>query len=170
MNGGVLFLDLATTMGWCEGVPGTGDRPMSGTIRLAPEGSPPAAVFGGLLDFLITRLTTFRYRLIVYEAPMDPRHMKTNINTARILLGMPAIVEAVAYQTGHHALREASVNDVRKSLLGYIPRRAKGDAPAAQKAPVIAELRACGYEPKDDNEADAIAGWIFACKLIAPRA
>lgn len=169
MNGGVLFLDLASTMGWAEGLPGTGERTASGTTRLAPAGSPPAAVFGGLLDFLITRLTTFRYRLIVYEAPMDPRHMKTNINTARMLIGMPAIVEAVAYQTGHHALREASVNDVRKHLLGYIPRRAKGDAPNAQKAPVIAALRERGYEPKDDNEADAIAGWIYACAQIAPR-
>lgn len=166
MNGGVLFLDLATTMGWCEGLPG--ERPVSGTKRLAPEGSQPAAVFGGMLDFLATRLTTFRYRMIVYEAPMDPRHMKTNVNTARILLGLPAMVEGVAHQTGHYSLREANVNDIRKALLGYIPRRAKGDKPGAQKAPVIAELRARGFDPKDDNEADAIAGWLFACSLL-PR-
>lgn len=167
MNGGVLFLDLATTTGWCEGVPGTGDRPISGTQRLAPAGSPPAAVFGGLLDFLATRLTTFRYRLVVYEAPFDPRHMKTNLNTARVLLGLPAIVEAVAYQTGHYAIREAHVNDVRKHLLGFIPRREKGARGAAQKAPVIEALRARGYAPKDDNEADAIAGWIYASDLIS---
>jgi hypothetical protein len=169
MNGGILFLDLATTMGWCEGIPGTGDRPASGTVRLAPAGSSPAAIFGGLLDFMATRLTAFRYRLVVYEAPMDPRHMKTNINTARILLGMPAIVEAVAHQTGHHSLREAHVNDVRNSLLGYIPRREKGGKPGDQKAPVIARLRECGYDPKDDNEADAIAGWIYAAKMISGK-
>lgn len=166
MNGGILFLDLATTMGFCEGIPGTGENPTSGTIRLAPAGSSPAAIFGGLLDFLATRMTAFRYRLVVYEAPMDPRHMKTNINTARILLGMPAIVEAVAHQTGHHSIREASVNDVRKHLLGYIPRRAKGERDGGQKAPVIAHLRESGYDPQDDNEADAIAGWIYAASLI----
>lgn len=166
MNGGVLFLDLATTLGWCEGVPNSGERPVSGTIRLAPEGSQSPAVFGGMIDFLATRLTTFRYRMIVYEAPMDPRHMKTNVNTARILLGLPAIVEGVAHQTGHYSLREAHVNDVRKELLGFIPRRAKGDKPGSQKAPVIAKLRELGYQPKDDNEADAIAGWLFACSLL----
>lgn len=161
MTAPVLFLDLATTTGWCEGVPG--EKPTSGTMRLAPEGSSTAAVFGGMLDFLATRLTAFRYRLIAYEAPMDPRHMKTNVKTARILLGLPAVVEAVAYQTGHHRLREASVHDVRKFLLGGRP--AKGDA----KRAVCDRLRVLGYAPKDDNEGDAIAGWLYACAQIDQR-
>lgn len=163
MNGGVLFLDLATTMGWCEGIPGTGARPISGTQRLAPKEAGPAGIFGGMLDFLAQRLTTFRYRAIVYEAPMDPRHMKTNLNTARMLLGLPAIVEAVAHQTGHWRVMEASVHDVRKHLLGRRP--AAGDA----KRSVIEALRAQGYDPRDDNEADAIAGWLYACAVIEKK-
>ncbi len=167
MNGGILCLDLATTMGWCEGLPG--EKPASGTIRLAPEGSKPAAIGGGLLDWLATRLTTFRYRMIVYEAPMDPRHMKTNINTARLLLGLPMVVEAVAYQTGHYGLREVSVNDVRKHLLGFIPRRQKGERGDGPKQAVISGLRGRGFDPADDNEADAIAAWIFVTDTIAGR-
>lgn len=162
MNGGILFLDIATTTGWCEGLPG--ERPVSGKIRLAPEGSKPAAIFGGMLSFLGARLTAFRYRMIVYEKPMDPRHMKTNINTARVLLGLPAVVEAVAHQTGHHAIREANVHDVRKHLLGVRP--AKGDA----KRAVTEAVRALGFDPADDNEADAIAGWAYAVSLVDPKA
>lgn len=162
MNGGILFLDIATVTGWCEGLPG--ERPVSGSIRLAPEGSKPAAIFGGMMAFLGTRLTTFRYRRIVYEAPMDPRHMKTNINTARVLLGLPAVVEAVAHQTGHHSLSEARVDDVRMHLLGARP--AKGEA----KRAVIGAVRAMGFDPTDDNEADAIAGWIYAVAQTDPKA
>ncbi len=161
MSGPVLFLDLATTTGWCEGVPN--EKPTSGTMRLAPAGSSPAAIFGGLLDWLAQRLTTFRYRMIVYEAPMDPRHMKTNINTARILLGLPAIVEAVAHQTGHFRVKEASVHDVRTHLLGGRPP--KGEA----KRVVMDRLRVLGYAPKDDNEGDAIAGWLYTSALVDSR-
>lgn len=163
MTGSILALDLATQMGWCEGEPGTGARPFSGTHRLAPAGSTPGAVFGGAVDWLATRLTAGRYRMIVYEAPMDPRHMKTNINTARILLGLPAIVEGIAHQTGHWRVMEASVHDVRKHLLGGRP--SKGDA----KRAVIERLRVIGYQPADDNEADAIALWLYACAVAEPR-
>jgi hypothetical protein len=160
MSGSVLFLDLATRTGWCEGVPG--ETPTSGTLRLAPAGSSPAAVYGGLVAFLGTRLTALRYRAVAYEAPMDPRHMKTNINTARVLLGMPAIVEGLAYQTGHHRLFEANVHDVRKHLLGYRPQA--GEA----KRVVMGALRQLGFDPRDDNEGDAIAGWLYACAVLSP--
>lgn len=93
---------------------------------------------------------------------MDPRHMKTNINTARMLLGMPAVVEGLAHQTGHHRLFEASVHDVRKHLLGFRPQ--SGEA----KRVVIGALRDRGFSPRDDNEADAIAGWLYACSVLSP--
>lgn len=94
---------------------------------------------------------------------MDPRHMKTNINTARMLIGMPAIVESVAYQTNHFTVKEASVHDVRKHLLGGRPP--KGEA----KRVVMDRLRVLGYSPQDDNEGDAIAGWLYATALIESR-
>ncbi len=160
MQGGILFLDLATQMGWCEGIPGDSAKPVSGTHRLAPPGASPAAIFGGLIDWLATRLMAVRYQMVVYEAPMDPRHMKTNLNTARVLLGLSAVVEGVAYQTGHYRLKEANVHDIRKHLLGHRP--AKGEA----KAAVMAAVSRAGFDPKDDNEADAIAGWIYSAALL----
>lgn len=164
MGGAVLFLDLATQMGWCEGVPG--ERPTSGTVRLAPEGSPSEAVHAGLLRFMAERLMSFRYRQIVYEAPLDPRFMgqKTNLNTALMLLGMPAIVGAMGYETGHYGrVKSADVGDVRKALLGKRPPRDQA------KQYVMWAVRALGYDPADDNEADAIAGWHYACAILEPK-
>ena len=162
MSGSILCLDLATQMGWCEGEPG--GKATSGTHRLAPQGAHPAAISGGLIEWLGQRLTTFRYRMIAYEAPMDPRHMKTNINTARLLLGLCAIVEGVAYQTGHgQRLREVNVHDVRKHLLGGRPP--KGEA----KTQVTRMVTALGHKPADDNEADAIAIWHYASAIADSR-
>lgn len=161
MTGRVLFLDLATTTGWCEGEPGK--SPESGTIRLAPAGASPAAAFGGLIAFLGERLTARRYRLVAYEQPMDPRHLKTNINTARKLIGMPAIVEGLCHQTGHSRVHEVGVHAIRKSLIGGRP--ARGEA----KREVTKHLHLLGYRPADDNEADAIAGWLHVTAIIDPE-
>lgn len=156
MNGGILALDIASTTGWAEGLPG--ERPISGSVRLAPPGSPHAAVFGAMLAFVGARLSAFRYRLVVFEAPLDPRWKgaMTNTNTARLLLGLPAVFEAVAYQTGHYSISEATSGDVRKHMLGCRPKAA--DA----KPLVIAKARQMGFDPKDDNEADALLLWHFA--------
>ncbi len=163
MNGGFLVLDLATQLGWAEGIPG--EKPAYGTHRLAPEGSEPMAIFGGMIDFLGRRLQAFRYKMVVYEAPLDPRFMgpRTNLNTARMLLGLPAIVEGVCYQCGVYNLREASVNDVRDHLLGYRPKKKEG------KAHVMAHLRSLGYEPQDDNAGDALALWLYSASIFDSR-
>lgn len=160
-DGSIIFLDLARQTGWCEGAPG--EAPQSGSYRCAPADASPAAVYAGLIDFLGRRLTAFRYRIVAFEAPMDPRHMKTNVNTARLLLGVAAITEGVAYSTGHHRLFECSVHDVRKHLLGQRPEAGKA------KRAVIGRLKALGFNPSDDNEADAIAGWLYACAVIDPQ-
>jgi len=163
MSRAILFLDLARTTGWCEGEPN--GTPISGTMRIAPDGSDSPAVFGGMLKWLATRLQAFRPRTIVYEAPFDPRHMsKTTFNTARMLLGLPAVVEATAYSCGVYDIREAHVNDIRRFLIGRTPKRQEA------KAAVIEHLRGLGFDPADDNESDAIAGWLFACSIADGRA
>ena len=160
--GSVMFLDLARQTGWCEGRPG--ERPISGTHKLAPEGSESPAIMGGMIQFLGQRLMAFKPKTLVYEAPFDPRHMKKiNINTIRILWGLPGVVEGVAYRCGVYDVREANVNDIRRFLIGRTPKRDEA------KQAVIDHLRALGHDPKDDNEADAIAGWYYACSIIDRR-
>lgn len=163
MSGSVLCLDLATQMGWCEGEPG--QKPTSGTVRLAPQGSSPAAVYGGLIDWLATRLTTFRYRMVVFEAPLDPRWQKQprSAATGRLLLGLCGITEGVCYQTGHHRVWEANVQDVRYHVLGARPPAGEG------KKLVMQRLKLLGHEFSDDNEADAIAVWLYATAIADSR-
>lgn len=158
----VLCYDLATTTGWCEGVPG--GEPRYGSVRFAPAGSSQAAIFAGALQVFTDRLRTFRPRTVVYEAPLAPNVMrgKTNFSTTRILLGLPAILECVCYRLGIWDVREVSVQDVRQHFLGA--RR-----PQNPKRAVIERCRALGYEPQDDNCADAIGIWHFATALIDPR-
>lgn len=161
--GSILAFDLARKMGWAEGVPG--EKPEYGTHSLAPDGSEPMAVFGGMIDFLGRRLQSKRYQMVIYEAPLDPRHMgrKTNLATARMLLGLPAVVEGVAYQMGMFNLREASVDDVRRTVLGIRPKKAEA------KIEVMRHLRFLGYEPQDDNAGDALALWLYAASIVDNR-
>jgi hypothetical protein len=120
---------------------------------------------GGLFAFLGTRLTAFRYRAIVYEAPLDPRHMgkHTNLETAFMLIGLCGVAEAVAHQTGHWTVKKADAGSVRKHLIG------RGIPAGEAKAHVIRAIRTIGFDPKDDNEADAIAGWIYASSILDPK-
>lgn len=159
MNGGILALDIASTTGWAEGLPG--ERPVSGSISF--KGTQPERM-GAMLAFLGARLSAFRYRLVIFEAPLDPRWMgkATNFNTSRLLLGLTGVAEAVTNQTGHTP-REANVGDVRIHMLGCRPKAA--DA----KAMVTAKARALGFDPRDDNEADALMLWHYARDVIAAK-
>ena len=157
----IIFLDLARQTGWCEGIPG--EPPSSGTERLAPSGAGRAAVQGGLLRFISKRLLAQHYFEVAFEAPMDPRHMKTNLNTARMLLGLPAVLEAAAVVTRHHNVTEHNVHDVRSYLLGHKPDK------GGSKRAVIDKLISLGFAPADDNEADAIAGWLYVTAKRAPQ-
>ena len=161
MAASVIFLDLARQTGWCEGAPGT--DPLHGTHRLAPDGAPPAAALAGLMEWLGRRLMARRYAAVYYEAPIHPRQMqRTNARTTELLYGLPGVVLAVAHTTGHYRVKAQNVATIRKNLLGYLPR---GDG---RKGAVIAQVRALGHDPADDNEADAIAGWYLACAQVAP--
>lgn len=152
MNDRILFLDIATQMGWCMGAPGA--RPTSGTRRLGRKGAPDEAVFGDMLSWLGELLTEARFARVVFEAPVGPGMAgKTNFKTMRRLNGLCAIAEAVCHQT-RHPVFQASAASIRKVVLG-------NGRPKDAKAAVMAEMRARGFDPSDDNEADAIAGWLY---------
>lgn len=160
----VLALDLATNTGWAEGE--IGALPRFGSTRFAPAGSAPAAIFGGAIQWLGTRLQAFRPHVIAYEAPFAPSVMRghTNANTARILLGLPAVMEGVSYRMGVHNLMEASVGDVRQHFIGT--RRLKS---AEAKRAVIQRCRDLALDVQDDNQADAVALWFFITAVLDQR-
>jgi hypothetical protein len=160
----VLALDLATRFGWCEGE--IGGKPRFGSERCAPSGAASPAVFGGFLKWMGTRMQAFRPNVVAYEAPLAPSLMrgKTTVQTSRILLGLPAITEAVCDRVGIYTVLEARVDDVRQHFLGV--RTMRGDE---AKRAVMARCRQLGLDPPDDNAADAVALWDYVCAMRNPK-
>lgn len=157
----ILALDIATRTGFAFGRPG--ELPRSGSIRLAPPGSSNGAIGRGMMRWLADFLKVSQPDVIYYEVPLDPRHMgrKTTFKTARILLGLPFLVETISEARGVYKLREAGVQDVRKHFCGNA-------RPKDKKQAVLARCRQLGWQPEDDNAADALALWDFACAKEAP--
>lgn len=169
MNGSVLFLDIATTLGWCQGVPG--GKPASGSLRLAPVGADHDAIHGGMVKWLMERLRSDAPPdVIVYETPIDPRHMgkRTTFKTSRVLIGLCGVAEGVANRMGYtgqnRGLFEVEVRDIRKHFLPPGSPRTGSEV----KRAVVEQCRVLGFDPADDNEADAIAGWHYASALFVP--
>lgn len=167
----VFFMDLARNSGFCEGP--VGGVPNFGSIRLAPDGSDTPAVFSGLLKFLATRFQAFRPNIFVYEAPRDPRHMgaRTSAAALRTLIGLPAVAEATAYTSGIWDIREAEASSIRSFLLPPTPKGEKrGKKDRGQlKREVFDYVQALGYDVKNTDEADAVAGWLYACSILDQR-
>jgi len=159
----IIFLDLARQAGWAEGA--TGEPIRSGSEMLAPTDATHGRTFAALDAFLTERIEAFRPNVVAFEQPMDPRHMggRTTFKTARLLMGLTAIAEATVHRMGVRTIYECDVRDIRKHLLGKQP--AKGQA----KEEVMQYLRYTGWTPRDDNEADAIAGWLYVEAILSPQ-
>jgi crossover junction endodeoxyribonuclease RuvC len=160
----IFALDLATQFGFCVGA--MGGKLVSGSIRCAPKGSGSGAVFGGYMKSLTDLIKVHQPRVVAYEAPFAPSVMRghTSFNTTRVLLGLPAITEAVCDRMGIWSVYEAKVQDVRQHFIGQ-SRLQREDA----KRAVIARCKMLGLEPKDDNEADAIALHDYVASIRNPR-
>ncbi|WP_056033450.1 hypothetical protein [Loktanella sp. 3ANDIMAR09] len=164
----ILALDLATTTGWAICTPGVSMR--SGSVRFAGPKEDQAMAFARYSEWLDDIFRENEITAVVYEQPMDPRHMKnpktgratTNFDTIRLLLGLCAVTEARSRICGIPRIFEAPVQSVRKHLLKGRPP--KGEA----KIAVARMLSILGYRPTDDNEADAIAIALFASAILEP--
>lgn len=152
----LLALDLATHTGWAEGT--LGDTPRFGSIRFADVGSGRPAMFSGAFKWIGTRLQAFRPHVIAYENPFAPSVMKghTNRSTALVLLGLPAVMQAVGYTMGIYSFCGCKPQTVRQYFIN------QGRLPSAEaKRAVMQRCRELGHEVKNDNEADALALWYY---------
>jgi hypothetical protein len=159
----ILALDISSTVGWAEG-PVSGHPMIFGRERLAPEGAGDAAIFAGMLQFLGRRLAALKPRIIVYEAPLDPRILtKTTRATLRRLNGLPAVAEAIAYRMGVYDIREIETGDLKMYWHG------KRNLPRAVVKPMtIRKMRALGYDVQDEDAADAIAVHRYLAAYLDP--
>ncbi len=157
-----LALDLATRAGWAFGSPGS--RPVAGSIELPRGGGPGqlGAVNAALADALRDLLTLHEPARIVFEAPA--MHMAgRSPHTARLLIYLAGVTELIAYRWEIPCF-EAQVKTVR-SKLGI--RKQEGDRDF--KAAVMRWCRAQGHEPRDDNQADALALLAYSQRVLPER-
>jgi hypothetical protein len=159
-GGSVLALDLATVFGWSAGVPG--EKPTYSHDRFAPEGAGSEYVLHGAMVWF--RLNFPGHARIVYEAPVPPFMMRghTTRHVTAIAYGLAGVCEAVAVECGVKVL-QADVADVRQFLIG-----ARNMPSAKAKAAVTFRLEAMGFAPKQHDEADALALWLYFCSLVDP--
>ena len=164
----ILALDIATNLGWALGRPG--ERPAAGSLRVAPQGATEEEIGAGAARWLLDMLTVSPVDALYFEAPLDPRHMgkRTNFSTATVLIGLAFMLSTLAHMRGVARIRKVQVRDARKHFLGAHLRGEDGKA---------AVLRRCldlgwagsGNARFDDNAADALAVWSFACADIEKR-
>jgi hypothetical protein len=157
----ILSLDLALRAGWAMGR--VLDRtPTFGSVRLAAPGASMGAIFANCRKWL----STFDgVDIAVFESPMQPSFMSghTNATTIRILMGIAAIAEEHFFSRGVD-VREAQVREVRRHFLGSNKHKR-----VAAKALTISACRRLGWNPPDDNAADALALWHFQASVIEPK-
>ncbi len=147
MTSAVLALDLATTTGWAARTDG---RIVSGTVEFRPR-----RFEGGGMRYLRfrrwlaeTKASLGNIDEIVFEEVRGHR----GVDAAHVYGGFLATLTAWCE---HHGIPYRSVP------AGTIKRHATGKGNAPKNA-VVAAMQARGFEPTDDNEADALAILLWA--------
>jgi hypothetical protein len=80
-----------------------------------------------------------------------------------VSFGLAAILQAVAHLRGCYRVEAYRTIDVRRFFLGDNPKR------KVAKRETINGCRALGIDVQNDDEADAVALWLYACAQIRPQ-
>lgn len=161
-TGTVLALDLATTTGWCHGVPGA--TPECGHIRFTKPGTSRAETYRAYRNWLDDAWGGREVipDLIVYESPAVGMQMqgKTNIDTLKLLSGLAEHLEEWCH--GKCELREATVAQVRSHFIGS-NMKAKIAKPLA-----FERCQELGWPVTTTDESDACALWDYQICWLRP--
>ena len=141
-TGSILALDLGTSMGWALRL---GTETHSGTVSFRPS-----RYDGGGMRYV--RFRAWLDQLAADAGPISAIHfeeVRRHIGTdaAHLYGGFLATLTACCEQRSI-AYQGVPVGTIKRHVTG------KGNA---DKAAVIAAIRARGFDPADDNEADALA-------------
>ncbi len=151
----ILFLDLATRCGWCCGAPD--QTPRYGTKVLPSTGEDIGRFAYAYNEWLLDMITLENPGLVVFEAPILAG--KTTPATARKLMGLAWHTEFVC-NLRQIRCAEDHLQSIKKFFAGN---------GRAEKEDMIAAARRLGFDPKDDNQADAIGGWCHTVHERAPQ-
>lgn len=145
---GILALDLATNIGWAA-LRLRDDPPWYGSHKLPSTGADVGRFLDEYEAWLVPQIKSQMPAVIVYEAPVLPP--KTQIITLRKLYSLAGFTELVARRHGVEC-REAHMQSARKVVLGH-GRPGKGKE---LKQNIMAYCRLRGWNPRNDDEADAL--------------
>jgi len=155
-------LDIATSTGVCIGE--VGKRPLLETWNLRDGGLSRPQRLRCLMEALFKHMSTFGAHTVVYEAPVPLSFMMkmgASEDTIAMLRGAIGVVEAVCSPN----VEALPAPKARHSVLGwYVNKSGKNT-----KRMVVAGVRALGFDPQDDNQADAYVLWAYKSALLNPR-
>ncbi len=149
----ILALDIATKTGWASYVDGVTE---SGVWQLPTEKVELGRACCILEDRISEIIGATQFDLMFLEQPSG-----FGSNAGR-LLGLFATALRTAYRYGAEE-RPITANAWRKVILGRAPRRSEA------KRLVMVWARDNGFNPVDDNEADALALLAYALEIEPAR-
>jgi hypothetical protein len=158
----ILALDLATCTGFAVGSSGVSVQ-AHGSFRLPKTGQDVGRYLVHFRDWLSARISEYEPWTIYFESPMLMGLKKTTPMVARKLNSLAGVTEMVATDRGIDC-REANVSNICTHFLGRgYPRKRE-----RRKAATMSKCRELGWNPNDDNSADALALLDYALSLIEP--
>jgi len=177
----VLALDLATRTGYACGrrFDRWPDLRVGTWLLPGVVGGSIGPTLSALDQKLVQVINAWEVEHVVFEAPFPPSEQSSTA-TARMLIGLPGIVEKVAHECDVDVF-EGNLSSARKMILGRgrVPwdrELAKRDRKAARtksraetKAASLAWATGQGIQRIDDNGADAAILHRYACTLLASK-
>lgn len=159
----ILALDFATTTGWALGSPG--DRPESGTIKFGRSSPTHGQIAAEAIAWLVEFLSEMKPTQIVFEQPLPPNFTAghTTLNTAIVTMGLPFLMQGIAYKLGLFNIEAVAVSRVREFFIGGNVKSEVAEGRTLQ------QCQRLGFSPGDHNEADALALWCYQCAQIKPE-
>lgn len=149
----IMALDVATKTGWCYGDTETGII-ASGVLDFAAglpkRGNHDPGKLLAAIQGLNVLMDEHMPEIVVIESPFSRG------KASQILAKLAGMAEAASAAHGA-GVAMATATQVRKGLWGN-----GGMSTADAKARSIAECRSQGIEPSTDDEADAVALWLYA--------
>lgn len=150
----VMALDLSTKCGWAVGRDGV--APEYGVWHLGPM-SNLGRCFSCLAGSMQAAIADYGVDEVVVEAPL-PQQPGDSQNLALLLIGLCAVAFMIAYESELPPVTKIMPSQARKLVLG------KGHA---KKDHVMAWCKDRGWNPVDDNCADALL--LLRCKHLMGR-
>lgn len=155
----VLAFDIATSTGVAWGTAGT--TPQATTVDLG-KGLSEAKRFANVIDAASLHIESYKPDVVAYEAPVGGK------DASAYLIGLSACLRGAAALYGYDP-EQIWISQYRKHFLGKhlivrdFPGMTKANAKRQIKATVVGRCKALGWSPANDDEADAMAIWDFAC-------